>query len=313
MSMRRRFRPLKTAMCSAAYEACKAIAAITPPTVSSESAQPLAPAPEAIQTIEEPIMLSSEQNSDAEFSVAGAAFSVNMLDQLAGAPATARRAPLEAPNDEETSEVSDVGPRAKVNRVLRRVMAARLFAARNLAGFDQCDAALELGYTNSTQLSLAERGERLLPHGMLLSVGEMYGVSLDYLYGVSNDPDVDLHASARNAEVARIRRLLDENARAVAGVLLDAVRVEKTASLRETRFLSAVADLCDGLDKFQAMNQDLFDEAKGGALLLRRGREAREAIQKVSDLLDRSDRRVELALKDARDAMATKTGPVDQW
>ena len=93
---------------------------------------------------------------------------------------------------------------------------------------------------------------------------------------------------------------------AIADVLINGVRIEKTSSLRETRFLTAVAALCDGLDKFQAMNREFFDDARGGALLLRLGREARESIQKASDVLDRSDRRVEMALKDARAEMAAE-------
>ena len=49
--------------------------------------------------------------------------------------------------------------------------------------------------------------------------------------------------------------------------------------------------------KFQAMNQEFFDDAKGGALLLRLGRESRESIQRASDWLDRADQRAEMAIE----------------
>ena len=220
-----------------------------------------------------------------------------MLQALAGKPPP-RQAPPEASND------GDEGSSAKANRLLRVVMGARLITARNLSGLGQSEAALMLGYGNSTQLSLIERAERLAPHCVLLRACEIYGVGLAFIYGTAVDPDIDGHASARNAEVTRIRGLLEANARAVAGVLLDGVRVDSSTNLRETQFLTAVGDLCEGLDRFQAMNQELFDEAKGGALLLRRGREAREAISKAEALLDRADRRVEIALQQGREAMA---------
>ena len=226
-----------------------------------------------------------------------------MIYTLSGKPPAPRPAPKEV-ND------SDEGPSAKANRLLRAVMGARLITARNLSGLGQSEAALLLGYGNSTQLSLIERAERLAPHCVLLRACEIYGVGMAFVYGLEIDPDTDSHVSAKNAEVKRIRGLLEANARAVAGVLLDGVRVDSTSNIRATRLLTNVAQLCDGLDKFYAQNEEIFQDARGGALMLRRGREARESLEKVVDLLDGADRRVEHALLRARQAMAEKSEPL---
>ena len=228
-----------------------------------------------------------------------------MIDTLSGKPPAPSPAPKEASNDSE-------GSSAKANRLLRVVMGARLITARNLSGLDQSEAALMLGYGNSTQLSLIERALRLAPHCVLLRACEVYGVGLAFIYGLADDPDIDGHASARNAEVARIRGLLEANARAVAGVLLDGIRLDSSSNIRATRLLTNVAELCDCLDRFHAMNEDLFEDARGGALLLRRGREARESLDKVVALLDSADRRVEHALLRARQAMAEKSEPLTE-
>ena len=226
-----------------------------------------------------------------------------MLGQLSR-KTPARPAPLiedEASND---ATIEKHGERAVANARLRRLMAERLITARGLSGLGQGQAAKVLGLGNQTQLALYERADRLPTHVALLELSRLYGCSIDFLYGISQDPDRDGASAARNAEVSRVQGLLEANARAVAGVLLDGIRVDSSANIRATHVLATVADLCDGLDRFYASNQDLFDEARGGALMLRRCREARESLEKVVGLLDAADRRTEHALLAAREAMA---------
>lgn len=226
-----------------------------------------------------------------------------MLGQLSR-KTPARPAP---PIEDEASNDATIekhGERAVANARLRRLMAERLITARGLSGLGQGQAAKVLGLGNQTQLALYERADRLPTHVAMLELSRLYGCSIDFLYGISQDPDRDGASAARNAEVSRVQGLLEANARAVAGVLLDGIRVDSSANIRATHVLATVADLCDGLDRFYASNQELFDEARGGALMLRRCREARESLEKVVGLLDAADRRTEHALLTAREAMA---------
>lgn len=294
----KKFRPTRTYIGFVAYQYCSELGMAPRPAT--------APATPALDFITQgpPMSFPTTATLPEDETMTGEPAVVDfMLGQLSR-KTPARPAPLiedEASND---ATIEKHGERAVANARLRRLMAERLITARGLSGLGQGQAAKVLGLGNQTQLALYERADRLPTHVALLELSRLYGCSIDFLYGISQDPDRDGASAARNAEVSRVQGLLEANARAVAGVLLDGIRVDSSANIRATHVLATVADLCDGLDRFYASNQDLFDEARGGALMLRRCREARESLEKVVGLLDAADRRTEHALLAAREAMA---------
>jgi transcriptional regulator with XRE-family HTH domain len=74
---------------------------------------------------------------------------------------------------------------------IEEVKAARLIAAREMNGMTQVEAAACFGYQKSTQLSLIESGRRRAPEWFMARASDVYSVSLDYLYGVSEECERD--------------------------------------------------------------------------------------------------------------------------
>lgn len=229
-----------------------------------------------------------------------------MTNQLLGKP---RPAPLPidaaGQNDMDDKEGADKlpGSRAAGNAVLRKVLGRRFVSARELAGLGQTESALSIGWVNSTQLSLIERGDRLPPHEILRRAASLYGVSTDYLLGLSDEPERDVLAASRNGALRRMQGLLETNARAVTEALLYAVKGDTTTELRSIKFVSEIEALLNGIDAFQASNSDVFDELRSGAMLVRRARDARQALQKVVNVMENLDRRAACAVERARQAM----------
>lgn len=203
-------------------------------------------------------------------------------------------------DDEHNATISERFTKAN----LRRVISERLIAARQLNGLSQGELARLMAFANQTQVALWERGVRLPPIYAFQPLAEVLGVSLDYLFGVDDEPERNSRQAAINAIHRRMRAALEENARTVTGAMLEACRFDAGPAIRETRLLSLVVELCDAVATFRDRNPALFDEARAGALLLRTADEARSAAATVGKRLDSAERRAEAALKRARGAAA---------
>lgn len=207
-------------------------------------------------------------------------------------------------DEDAAADESQVAGRGRANLLLRRAMARRMIAARELNGFAQTEAALLIGWKNATQLSLIEQGKRMPPHHILLLISRAYGVSTDFLYTLDDEPERDGRTAAKKAQVRQIAEMLQRNAEAVTEALFETHRFNPAPELRASRVITRVTALCAAVDKFRATNVDQFDTTRGSALLLHAAKEAGEAVEKVGDLLDQADRRAEFALRHGRAAMA---------
>lgn len=76
-------------------------------------------------------------------------------------------------------------------RSLAQTIGKRLRIARSCTGMPANIAAQRLGYSNATQISLAEKGERTPPLHVLVEYAKLYVVPLDFLCGLIDDPIAD--------------------------------------------------------------------------------------------------------------------------
>lgn len=193
--------------------------------------------------------------------------------------AVAEAAGAAADDEDDDAAGSSVGPRARANAVLKRVIGERLAAARALNGWGQMDFAREgMGAANSTQVSLYESGKRLPPLPVLIEVARTLGVSIDYLVGESEEVERDARTAARSAAMKRVERLLRFNAETVTEVLLNACASPASDEMRVSRFATHARALCDAVATFVARNSHRFDDARGGATLLRTMQELRDSL-----------------------------------
>lgn len=76
-------------------------------------------------------------------------------------------------------------------KTLARTIGARLRVARVAAQMPASSVAEQLGYRGQTQVSLAEKGERIPPLPVLMRYAKLYVVPLDFLCGLIDDPIAD--------------------------------------------------------------------------------------------------------------------------
>jgi transcriptional regulator with XRE-family HTH domain len=179
------------------------------------------------------------------------------------------------PNGADQSH--EPGPRAKVNAEFRRTTAERMFQARMLRGLPQQEAARDLGYRNSTQLSLVEQGIRTPPHAVLAQAADLYGVSLDFLMGRVDSPELNELLAGRNAALRAaadiIQGAAEQLTQQVQGHLLCGTRSAVVARDLAIR----AATTTQALMRFRQLNADCFDDLRGGANLLHAVRELEAA------------------------------------
>ena len=193
--------------------------------------------------------------------------------------------------------------KTKSGLALKLIIGRRIVLAREMNGFSQGELAQALGFENSSQVSLWEHGRRLPPLHFIVFLSSTLAVSIDWLLGLDSQPERDSATAARGAVLRRMSAMLKSHAGAVADVLLAASRFDPVPELRNSQVVSKVASLCCAVDKFRDLNTELFDDARAGAMLLRTARDAREAVARMAELLAASDRRIEFALAQGRDAL----------
>jgi transcriptional regulator with XRE-family HTH domain len=149
-----------------------------------------------------------------------------------------------------------------------RTIGARMRQARELCNLSQSAAARRLGYANSSKLSKVEGATdtNSVPLWLILRAAQVYEVSVDFLFGVSEDWETGARMTqeretsswlfetwekARRRDMETLRRLHDRM-----GTLNDTV----------VSMLSASADVASALDRFAAINPQ-FEDMRAGSRL----------------------------------------------
>lgn len=84
---------------------------------------------------------------------------------------------------------------------IARKIGRRFADARMLNNLTQKDAAVKLGYANSSKLAKIENGtyENTIPHWTIIRASNIYDVSIDYLYGMTDDWERDIEIVKNNS------------------------------------------------------------------------------------------------------------------
>jgi len=151
----------------------------------------------------------------------------------------------------------------------RAIVAERLLQARLMNGYAQTQAAALLGYGTSAQLSQWEQCRRPPPLHMLMRASTVYRVSMDYLCGVSPEPDRDPDADDRRRVIRAAEEMFAGASSALADIILSQMKSGGPA------LEIAAAVLCEGekyhhaMARFIALNRAHFEaDMRGGASLL---------------------------------------------
>lgn len=165
------------------------------------------------------------------------------------------------------------------------ILGPRLIAARNLNGIPQQEAAQLAGMANGTQWSLWEAGRRAPPLYAVLAASKTLGVSMDFLFGLSEDPERDARAARRNSCVRAVRQMLTQTAESIADRIesSDALAGPDASNFRE--LLNAASALTASVERYHQLNVEQFKESRGGATVLAAAVRMEEVQMKCREVL----------------------------
>lgn len=190
--------------------------------------------------------------------------------------------------------VFDGDPKREQARLVQTI-GARMAEARELCNMSQSTAAQRMGYSNSSKLSKVEGATdtNSVPLWLIVRASRLYDVSLDYLFGESDDWETGLKRGVQGW-------LLDEWQKARVRDLATMERLHRRVSA-VTTLLPAVASeaerAAEAIQRFAELNPE-FADMRGSARisaaadnLIRLVRDASAAIQRfrIEIGIDRSN------------------------
>lgn len=151
---------------------------------------------------------------------------------------------------------------------LVKTLGARIHEARDLCNMSQLELARKLGYSNSSKLSKIENSTdtNSVPHWMLVRVARVCEVSLDWLYGESQDWEY----SARMTQEREVSKWVFAESEKMRRRDMDAMRRLNNrieADFKAVALMTAASDdMQHALQKFTLRNKG-FDDMPAGAML----------------------------------------------
>lgn len=153
--------------------------------------------------------------------------------------------------------------------VLVRTIGQRLRQARELCNLSQIEAARQLGYANPSKLSKIEAATdtNSIPLWMIVRAAALYQVSVDFLFGLSEDFEVSPRATVERVTA----RWMFAQVTAQERLILDALhavndQIERVVAVFPKTHSQALA-VARALARFRELNPG-FDDARAGSTLL---------------------------------------------
>jgi transcriptional regulator with XRE-family HTH domain len=168
-----------------------------------------------------------------------------------------------------------------------KLMRERLIVARNLNSLDQKEAAAKLGYKNSSQLSKVESGDAPLPKSLLRKASLAYGVSADWLLGLSSEPEREPEIAGQMAVMRAVHAGIVEHTQNVTAVMLRLASDQLPLESRLRTLLDSARRATQSFEKVCRLNSTFNDDIRGGATLQHDIDELLEAMVSVDQFLSR--------------------------
>lgn len=152
----------------------------------------------------------------------------------------------------------------------KEIVRERMVSARVMNGLTAVEAAVRLGYANSTQLSQIESGERKVPNDwqFLLRMSRAYSVSVDYLLGVSPHPERDPVASESFAMLRGFEELLGAQAAAMTTAFVRFGAEREAARIDLQSIVGAAETVGVALSRLRELVPEFDEDWRGTATLV---------------------------------------------
>lgn len=155
---------------------------------------------------------------------------------------------------------------------LAKTIGKRLRIARSCAGMPANVAAQRLGYTNATQVSLAENGERTPPLHILLQYAKLYVVPLDFLCGLIDDPIADAAETNQGVIANAVSEAIREQFQCLVRSISEQASVTIAGYNQDRRDLQAICNIAQqakvALERVRELNPEFDEDWRGTARLV---------------------------------------------
>jgi transcriptional regulator with XRE-family HTH domain len=152
----------------------------------------------------------------------------------------------------------------------QQIMRERMVSARVMNGLTAVDAAARLGYANSTQLSMVESGKRKVPDdwAFLKRAALVYSVSVDYLLGLSVNPERDAIASESFAFLRGFEQIQQAQAHAMTIAFIKYGTAREAGRVDLQGASSAMDAVIEAMDTIRRLSPAFDEDVRGGDRLV---------------------------------------------
>jgi len=186
------------------------------------------------------------------------------------------------------------------NQTLARTIGTRLRAARIAAQMPAISAAKQLGYQGQTQVSLAEKGERIPPLATLMRYAKLYVVPLDFLCGLIEDPIADAKETNQGVIANAVSSAIKEQFLRLATSISEQASVTIAGYNQDRQDLQATCNLAlqakAALDRIRQLNPEFDEDWRGSARLVMHLERLEHIGRKSAQRLDQEKRMRELSI-----------------
>jgi len=159
-----------------------------------------------------------------------------------------------------------------------KTIGARMLEARQLTKMHQMKAATLLGIEKSQLQEIEHDFPDSLPLSLVLQASKIYDVSMDYLFGISDDWEQSPDARKERDFLSHIESLLAETqAKAAAEIIRQQAQINTL--VESVRAMAPAIDSVQrSMDRFIELN-DGFPDMPAGAMVLSSIKKAQQAAQ----------------------------------
>lgn len=147
-----------------------------------------------------------------------------------------------------------------------------------------------MGYKTSSQLSQWEQGKRMPPLNMLIRACETYRVSMDFLVGISDDPDRDPTSAERRAVLTSAEKMLHDMAQKLADAVVYQTNLGGPTVEMARAVLRDGEQFMERFNRFVSANGAAFEAMAWNASLTAAAADMEETLAQARRLLERNRR-----------------------
>lgn len=185
---------------------------------------------------------------------------------------------------------------------LEETIKKRLLNARNLNRLDQIDAARMMGYKNSSALSKIETGFAKIPKDFLVKAAITYGVSMDYLMGLHDEPERDPKTAEHQAILRSVREQVNKQNDALVTVLLGNAADMTPMAGHLNSMLAAIEKCFSSFDTVCRKNVEFQEDVLAGSSLQRAIDDAHQVANLAKKFMQHRQSLVETRVKQAAES-----------